>query len=267
LTIHPHDRKEQPEMTIPDHGRPDLLAMAGHTDNQPPATASDARFAAQHAVTEFAEAEGAQIREWWPVWLGASIARRYAELLAEVRAAQVLPETAAMVGREQAERARGDGVTWEQIGEALGLDQGPDAASGYDLGIAAFERFTGEPGPGYPGSFQFCCASCGEHITDHGPFDSHPEGNEQGHAAGCVRLAADITGWRTQQEAWQAEGWPAGPATHGTAGGTGTPYPARRDGGGPPPSWTPALRVRPWPGRRGHHARRAPRRPRVRLGR
>ena len=227
-------------MTIPYRGRPDLVAIAGTTDNRPPATASagDAGLAARQAVTRFAGAEDTQIREW-PARLGTSIARRYAELLAEVRAAQIQPETAAPVGREQAERARGDGITWEQIGEALGLDRGPDAVSGYDLGIAAFELFTGEPGPGYPASFRFCCASCGEHITDHGPFDSHPEGNEGGHAAGCGRLAADITGWRAQQEAWKPEG-------------------------GPRAAWPPGRRARPWLGGHGHHSRRARRRPRGR---
>jgi hypothetical protein len=275
-------------MTIPYHGRPDLLATAGHTDNRPPAIAHDARFAAQHfaaqhfaaehfaaehAVTEFDAAGGMPVREWWPVWLGTSIARRYAELLAGVRAAQALAETAVLVGREQAERARGDGVTWEQIGEALGLEQGPDTASGYDLGIAAFEYFTGEPGPGYPASFQFCCASCGEYITDHGPFDSHPEGNEQGHAEGCVRLAADLTAWRVQQEAWQAEGWPAegwpaegwpaAPATPSMVRGTGTRYTARRGGGRA--SWSPGLRAQPWLAGHGQHARRTRRRPRGRL--
>jgi hypothetical protein len=228
-------------MTIPRHGRPDLLATAGHADHRPPATtrACDARFAAPYAVTEFAGAEGPQVREWWPVWLGASIARRYAELLAEVRAAQARPQATALAGREQAEQARGDGITWEQIGEALGLDQGPDAVSGYDLGIAAFEYFTGEPGPGYPASFQFGCASCGGYITDHGPFDSHPEGNERGHAEGCVRLAADITGWRAQQEAWQAEGGRA--------------------------SWAPGRRAQPWRAGPGQHARRARQRRRGRL--
>jgi hypothetical protein len=248
-------------MTTPHHGRPDLLATAGHADHRPPATARacDARFTAPYAVTEFAGAEGTQVREWWPVWLGASIARRYAELLAEVRAAQALPpEAAALVGREQAERARGDGVTWEQIGEALGLDQGPDVASGYDLGIAAFEYFTGEPGPGYPASFQFCCASCGEYITDHGPFDSHPEGNERGHSEGCVRLAADITGWRAQQEAWRAgdgpgEGWLGAPTTHGTVRGGGRA------------SWAPGRRAQPWRAGHGQHARRARQRRRGRL--
>jgi hypothetical protein len=115
---------------------------------------------------------------------------RYAELLA------------GRICRERAERARADGITWEQIGEALGLNLGSGGQSGHDLGVAAFEHFTGEPGRWSPASFRFRCAACGGHITDRGPRPGHPEDNEPGHAAGCVRLAADIA-------AWEAVGRPA----------------------------------------------------------
>jgi len=114
------------------------------------------------------------------------------------------PQAAARVCRERAERARADGITWEQIGEALGLNLGWDGPSGPDLGVAAFEHFTGEPGPRHQASFQFRCASCGGYITDRGPMQGHPEDNEQGHAEGCVRLAADIVAWRTWQDARDA---------------------------------------------------------------
>jgi len=196
-------------MTIPHHGPQDLLAMAGDIDDRCPATASvsDAYFAAQYAVIRLTEAEGAQIWER-SVWLSTSITRRYAKPLADVRATQVRPETTARVNREHAERARGDGITWEQIGEALGLDQGQGGMSGYDLGVAAFERFTAGADLRYPVSFQFGCASCGEYITDRGPFESHPVDNEQGHAEGCVRMAADIIAWQAQQDAWETDGWP-----------------------------------------------------------
>jgi len=210
-------------MTIPHHGPQDLLAMAGDMADRYPAaaSASDAYLAAQYAVIRLTEADGAQIWER-SVWLGTSVTRRYAEPLADVRTAQVRPETVARVGREHAERARGDGITWEQIGEALGLDQGPYGTSGYDLGIAAFEHFTAEAGHRYPASFHFGCASCGEYITDRGPFESHPEDNERGHAEGCVRMAADIVAWQAQQDAWEADGWPG----HWGATGNGS---AERD--------------------------------------
>jgi hypothetical protein len=170
-------------MTIPYHGPQDLLALAAGADRRRQAIASaiDACFAAQSAVIWLAEAEGAPLP----------------------------PETAARICRDRAERARGDGITWQQIGEALGLHQGPGARLGYDLGVAAFEHFTGEPDLWYRDSFQFRCASCGGYITDRGPFESHPEDNEHGHAPGCVRLAADVAAWRAQWDAWEAQGWAA----------------------------------------------------------
>jgi len=221
-------------MTTPHHGLPDLLAIAGGTGSwrQAIASVSDAYFAAQSAVIQLAEAGGAQIRER-PAEPGASVTTRSAEPLADAQAAQILPQTTALlpetiarVRRDYAERARGDGITWEQIGEALGLDQGSAGrsgcdlgvdgsgcdlgvgGSGYDLGVGAFEYFTGGPDPWYRASFRFCCASCGGYITDRGPFENYPEDNEHGHAEGCVRLAADIAGWHAQQDAWEAGGWP-----------------------------------------------------------
>ena len=204
-------------MTTPHYGLQDLLATAGGTDSWRHAIASvsDAYFAAQSAVIwRLAEAECAQIWER-PAWPDASITRHYAEPQACVRAAQVLPETAGRLRREHAERARGDGITWEQIGEALGLDQGPDGGYGYDLGVAAFEHFADGPGLWYQASFHFRCASCGEYVTDRGPFQSHPEDNEQGHAEGCVRLAADIVGWQAQRDGWEADSRPAGADDYG----------------------------------------------------
>jgi len=121
------------------------------------------------------------------------------------RPAGLRPETAARVCRERAERARADGITWEQIGEALGLNLGWDGQSGQDLGVAAFEHFTGEPGSWGQASFRFRCASCGGYITDRGPFGGHPEDNEPGHAAGCVRLAADIVAWRARRDPWDPQ--------------------------------------------------------------
>jgi len=114
------------------------------------------------------------------------------------------PETAARICRERAERARADGITWEQIGEALGPSLGSDGRSGHDLGVAAFEHLTGERGRWRQASFWFRCASCGEYISDRGPFEGHPEDNERGHAEGCVRLAADIAAWQARQDAWDA---------------------------------------------------------------
>jgi hypothetical protein len=74
---------------------------------------------------------------------------RYAEPLAGVNAAQILTDTATRIRREYTKRARAEGIAWQQIDQALGPDQGEDGKSGYDLAVAAFEHFEGEPDPRY----------------------------------------------------------------------------------------------------------------------
>lgn len=87
---------------------------------------------------------------------------RYAEPLAGIRAAQVLADNAARIRREYTQRARAESIGWLQIGRALGLDQGADGKAGYDLAVAAFEHFEGEPDLWHQSNFHYHCASRGE---------------------------------------------------------------------------------------------------------
>jgi hypothetical protein len=154
------------------------------------------------AAIQIAEADGAEVHER-PMFPGAISVSRHAEPLAGIRAAQVLADSAARIRREYAQRARAEGIAWRQIGQALGLDQGADAKSGYDLAVAAFEHFEGEPDLWYQSNFHYHCASCGEWITDRGPYESHPEDNESGHAGDCARFAAELAAWQAERDAWE----------------------------------------------------------------
>ena len=164
--------------------------------------ASDAYLAARSAVLRLAEAEGAQIRER-PIWPGAASATRYAEPLAGIRAAQTLERTAARTVRDYVRYARSDGIGWQEIGEALGLaeDGGP---SGYELAVAAHEYAAGKPDAWRQSSFGYDCQACGKGVSDLGPYESHPEDNERGHAEGCTRLAAEVASWQARQDEWEA---------------------------------------------------------------
>ena len=115
----------------------------------------------------------------------------------------VLADSAARIRREYTQHARAEGTAWLQIGEALGLDQGPDGKSGYDLGVAAFEHFEGEPDLWNQSNFHYHCAACGEWITDRGPYESQPEDNERGHAEDCARFAAELSAWQAERDAWE----------------------------------------------------------------
>jgi hypothetical protein len=162
--------------------------------------ASNAYWRMWQAAIEIAEAGGAEVRER-PMFPGAISVSRYAEPLAGIRAAQVLADSAARIRREYTQHARAEGTGWQQVGQALGLGQGADGTSGYDLAVAAFEHFEGEPDLWHQSNFCYHCGSCGEWITDRGPYNSHPEDNESGHAGNCARFAAELAAWQTERDA------------------------------------------------------------------
>jgi len=214
LATHPSYRKEQPEMTIPRH-RPYQTAAAASDSRERQAgtdsrqetisnASSDAYFAARSAVIRLAEADGAQTQER-PLWPGAASTTHYAEPLAGIRAAQILERTAARVTGDYVRHAREAAVGWREIGEALGLAENGEP-TGYDLAVAAYEHAAGTPDLWNHVSFSYTCPTCAQAISDHGPYESHPEDSEQGHAGDCARLAADVAAWQAERDAWAAEG-------------------------------------------------------------
>ena len=94
-----------------------------------------------------------------------------------------------------ARRAREAGHTWDEIGQALDIKPG----DGRSVAEAAYERFAGPPaswmlrGP----SFSWRCPACDRVIADRGPYESHPDDNQPGHAPDCARLAAELSRWRS----------------------------------------------------------------------
>jgi hypothetical protein len=169
--------------------------------------ASDAYFAARSSVLRLVEAEGGEIRER-PVWPGAFSTTRYAEPMAGIRAAQTVKRTADRVADDYVKHARVEGIGWREIGEALGLAEDGQHI-GYDLAVAAYEHVTGKPDVFRDVSFYWTCPACDQGISDRGPYESHPEDNERGHADSCARLAADVAAWQAQRDAEDAE-WEAG---------------------------------------------------------
>ena len=94
--------------------------------------ASNAYWHMRQAAIQIAEAGGAEVHER-AMFPGAIPVSRYAEPLASIGAAEVL--AAAPPDPPRIHPARpAEGTAWLQIGQALGLDQGADAKSGYGLG-------------------------------------------------------------------------------------------------------------------------------------
>lgn len=125
--------------------------------------------------------------------------RRLVDPLPGVRAAAVLRDVAWRVLVDAVEAARAAGRSWEELGEALGLP-----LDGEPLGEVAFAFVVERREPErarelfWSPATSWRCASCGELVTDRGPFESHPDDNESGHATDCARHLADVRAWQTR---------------------------------------------------------------------
>ena len=129
---------------------------------------------------------------------------------AGIRAALLVRQVAAGQLYQQANEARAVGWSWEEIGEALELP-GTEVGADRPRGEAAFEWLIEgrEPEPldrdgvrlFRQSAASWRCGSCGAQVIDRGPFESHPDDNESGHAEDCPRHRAAIAAWRA------ATGW------------------------------------------------------------
>lgn len=118
---------------------------------------------------------------------------RPADYLAGIAAARRIANVADSLMRDYAKRARGEGLSWREIAGALPIN--PDATD--HRSGAAFLWVA--PSPSMPFddiTTSWECASCGQRVTDRGPFNGHPADDEDGHAEGCARHAEDIRAWR-----------------------------------------------------------------------
>ncbi|MBC3189972.1 hypothetical protein H7X46_02705 [Pseudonocardia sp. C8] len=130
--------------------------------------------------------------------------------LAGVTAALVARNAAARQLAEFAESARAAGRSWDEIGAALGLDSAGDGG-GRSRAELAFEWLVEgrepQPEPDRWPSFRapttsWRCATCGQRVTDRGPYESHPDDNEDGHAEACARHRADVRAW-VRRTGWE----------------------------------------------------------------
>jgi hypothetical protein len=120
------------------------------------------------------------------------------EPLAGIRAAAALEHEARQVLAGCARYAREDGLSWEQIGEALLAAPAPGEPS---RAVAAFDRLAWSYDQWQAPTFTWTCPSCLRQVLDHGPeAGGHPSETEEGHADGCARLAAAIDAWNAQWE-------------------------------------------------------------------
>jgi hypothetical protein len=138
-----------------------------------------------------------------PAWPGSLSATTYAEPLAGLREAVTLRGSAEQVIEDYARYARVEGVSWREIGEALGLGEEAKERQG-SVAELAYEHLVGVPDLRSPVTMYWTCPACGQNVTDRGPYNNHPADNEHGHAEDCSRMAAAVAAWQAERDRWEA---------------------------------------------------------------
>lgn len=160
-----------------------------------------ARMSATSAVLRVARATGAHVISR-PAWPGSNSIPDYAEPSSGLRIARALESAATGVTRDYVRYGREAGLTWHDIGVALGFRADP-RDSGTNVGDAAFSfaadvRRRSRERPEAL-TFRWTCPACHQNINDHGPSAGSPSEQQQGHATDCYRMAAFIAAWNAEQ--------------------------------------------------------------------
>jgi hypothetical protein len=182
-----------------DNAPDDGALSAAHEESQPPdeRARDEGRRAVDAAIVRMARAAGAPVHER-PIAVGYGITAPDTEPLAGIGFALMLTDAAGHEIHRYIQRARQDGAGWRQIGQALRLERDVQERGG-DLGAEAFEYAAGSPAQRFDRLwFHWTCPACQQAITDYGPYDSHPDDCERGHADGCQRRAAAVAAYQAQ---------------------------------------------------------------------
>jgi hypothetical protein len=165
-----------------------------------PTLAQEAGTAVSAAVLRLAYMTGAQTVQA-PPWPGASFTEEQPEPGAGIRIALALERAARAGVRVYIARAREAGMSWHEVGGALGVGE-LAPARGSSVAETAWEYAAGPSArlSGQPGVFRWVCPDCGEVVNDRRPGGRSPAEDEQGHAEGCHRLAAVVAEWLAQRD-------------------------------------------------------------------
>jgi hypothetical protein len=122
------------------------------------------------------------------------------EAAAALEAVHELERAAHELAATYIRRAREAGLTWDTIGDALGL---LPYASANKIGVgeqALDHALTYWNGQG-PRQYTWDCPACHQTVTDRGPYPDPPE-REDGHDPACPRRAADLAAWEQHRPRW-----------------------------------------------------------------
>lgn len=120
--------------------------------------------------------------------------------LAGMQAALTVARMAQDQAYKFAKDLRGEGSSWREIADLLEIpwsDEYSRPERAYELVAVA------TPGTFSSARVYWTCGGpggCGQYVTDRGPYNGYPADNEDGHAEGCRRLAAEGEAYLRDQE-------------------------------------------------------------------
>lgn len=119
---------------------------------------------------------------------------------AGVAAAQLVADYAHRLVGRYALKAREDGLSWHDLAVVLDL---ADSDEESDPATRVYEHIAPKPPSVFdPRSVAWRCATCGGLVTDHGPYNGHPDDQEVGHADTCRRHLAEV---ETYEQAFEED--------------------------------------------------------------
>lgn len=125
---------------------------------------------------------------------GSSFTSSFPKAQYAIKAAVMLRDAAAGKVRRYVDEARGEGLSWLEIGELLGFGDNDGAGAAEQ----AFDLVS--TGDTWSRSTAWRCRVCDQVVTDQGPYNDHPTDNERGHAEDCTRFAAAIRRWEQRRD-------------------------------------------------------------------
>jgi hypothetical protein len=179
--------------------------MTDRTDEQQGAL-EDARGKLRHTILHLAVAGYGATRTEEPIE-GYKILTNTVldDPLAAVRAARFVRGSAGAEISRYVDEARAAGKTWDEVAEALDIEPDEDNYSSRaelayrhivereQLPVARRNNWSiHDPHTSWR------CRSCKELVIDRGPFESHPDDRESGHAESCARHTAAVAAWQKE---------------------------------------------------------------------
>jgi hypothetical protein len=98
---------------------------------------------------------------------------------------------------------RGEGTSWREVADLLDIpwsDEYSRAERAYELVLGPDPE---ESSAFYTRNLYWHCGGplgCGKYITDRGPYNGHPQDNEDGHAEDCRRLVAEGQAYERERD-------------------------------------------------------------------